>query len=239
MTCRVRAALLAVLVAVVAAGCGSTASSSPESGDRLLLLAWNFPDTGVTRLLVQLHDAEPETGPTMLAPASGEVEATATLQSPAHTVPLAGSYYHDEDYFRLAHRSGADSIVMFGEYEPHPLRSPIIATMTYSGPPAGNGNAYGVKDTTGRAVFICATYALDGQPASHSFGLVVTDSLVIGLSVSLGVPFQGLVKGDSIELLDGKFIGTLSSDRSTVSGAVAINEAAGHWSGRRCGPGPD
>jgi hypothetical protein len=228
-----RALACGVLLGLAACGGGSRGPKQ-SSDDRLLLLVWNYPDTGVTRLLVELHDDAAVTASMMLAPESDEVEATAILQSPAHTVHLDGSYYHDGDYFRLAHRSGSDSIIMFGEYEPHPLRSPIITTMTFSGPPAGDGNAYGVRDTTGAAMFFCARYALTDTGVSHSFGLIVTDSLVIGLGGALPLPFAGVAQDDSLILADGALRGRLSGDRSTVAGTITLLGHTGQWSGRRC-----
>jgi len=216
------------------AACGRDSVSPREtSDDRLLLLVWNYPDTGVTRLLVELHDDENETGE--VTTDGDDVEATATLKSPAHTVTLDGSYDHDGDYFSLAHRSGSDSIVMFGEYEPRPLLSPIITTMTFSGPPAGNGNAYGLRDTTGTAKFFCASYALVNTDVTRSFGLIVTDSLVIGLGGSaLPVPFGGEAHGDSLILANGTLRGLISPDRSSVAGTIALSGHTGQWSGRRC-----
>lgn len=218
--------------------CGSTTESPKESSnDRLLLLVWNYPDTGVTRLLADLHDHEDEAaaGPVMLVPEDDdEVEVTATLRSPRHSVPLEGSYDHEGDYFSLTHRSGADSIIMFGIYRPTQPLSPVITDMTFSGPPAGNGGAYGIRDTVGTARFFCASYTLTDTAVTRSFGLIITDSLVIGLGGALPVPFSGDLHGDSLALADGALHGHVSADRSTVEGSIVLGAHSGHWSGQRC-----
>jgi len=219
----------------MAASCGSGSTGGPPiAQDRLLLLAWNYPDTGVTRVEIELQQPAEAVGPVEPAPATGTVAITGILKSARHTARLMGSYNLSTNTFQIAHRTGSDSLIILGIYRPTQPLSPVIGDMTFSGPPAGNGSGYGVRDSTGRAFFYCGGYTLVTTGATHPVGLVVTDSLVIGLVQGLEVPFKALVRGDSISTSGGGLRGRMSRDRATISGDLTISGAAGQWSGRRC-----
>ncbi len=227
------------LLVVSAAACGAGSGQTIVPSDRLLLVAWNYPDTGVTRIEVQRQAGMADDGPTAPGPVVASVPLTGTLRSSQHSIVLSGSYNLISNTFGLARRNGVDSVIMLGVYNPLQPDSPVIADVTFSGPPSGNGSGYGIRDSTGHAVIFCGSYAYDSASASRSFGMVVTDSLVVGVAAGLGVPFTGLVNGNSITLLSGGMTGSFSADQRSVTGLLNLHWSAGHWSGLRCGASTD
>ena len=225
-----------VLLAIFLTGCGDNAPAT--SHDRLLMLTDFFPDSGATRVEVDIaSDSQAAMAPTASSPGTGVVAATATLRSQYRTITMAGTYDLGTNNFHIAYRHGFDSLTVDGGQNITGFGSPVAGGYVYSGPPLNRGDLWGVRDTTGRAAFYCITSHFDQQKyADRHFGFIATDSLLIGVGGGLEVPFKGLVKRDSLHFDDAatSYSGTLAPDRNTASGTFDIGGILGTWSAYRC-----